>query len=413
MLADWFDREIWSSRGLREYGEPVSPENLLADVPECIWPGLMGASLLPLMTNTFGDWICGRVSAENRIDTIIQWYHGGGDWIPWGHELSEAIVFDALQSRLPGKRRRHAIPASDFPHSVPPHEQSQQAHDRLLTWSLEHMPDQITRLLDAVNTPADEVASVLIESGVAEVAVRCELIQASLNLSLLSSLPAGSIGVHEDNAQQVSRWSLDHDTIPDNVRDLIESACGSPDCLSQDWQAAETHAVAVTQLAPDVAWGWDIAGYAAQRRADLSTAQSRYLSGAKCSVFSDQSIRLQTHWTSSQAGKFSAAMLAESFPQTVSDSIYLQAVCESDSIRRSDLVSRYWIEHAEAACRENDFSVALDYFHCAGWDLGMRPITAFAGLLDQIIDLAEKSGQRGRAAMATVHRRCLRDRYGD
>ncbi|WP_145172528.1 hypothetical protein [Rubripirellula lacrimiformis] len=442
-LADWFESDQWQQTGRQEYHAAVTPGELLADAPEPIWPGLMNASLLPLISNRSGDWICGVVDENSQISRLVQWYHGGGDWILWGNGLPEAIAFDRLQSRLPGPRRRHAIPAEDP--GAPPITVAPSQADRLATadpenaaskntaskntdlentdpwieWATQYLPPSVAEVLRSESTlDPGQLAGCLIDAHVAETAVRCELIQDALQLSVFSALPRSVVEKFSSDSDQISRWSLQHDSIPPDVRQAIteafncagNTAADAP--FEQDWDAAETQAVAVTQLTPDIAWGWDISGLAALRRGDRSVARDRFLRGIECSVFSDQSIRLQTHGTVRIAAKFSAAMLAESFPETVAESPYLQALCEPNLMRRSDRVSKHWWQLAETAFDEGDFAEAHRCYVAAGWDVGMRPITAFADLLDRIAESADRSKQTGRSALARVHRGCLQDRYG-
>ncbi|TWU48318.1 SMI1/KNR4 family protein [Rubripirellula reticaptiva] len=422
-LADWFDSEIWAQTGIHEYCDPVSPATLLDETPDVIWPGLMNANLVPLIANMAGDWLCGRIDPDNRIGQIVQWYHGGGDWIIWGNDLPEAIAFDALVSRLPGQRRRHAIPADDFfANSTASSTAGSTASENtgpLVQWASRHLPDAIQKLVNSPESSklddANRVANQLIEHGIAEVTVRCELVQDALQLSTLALLERDVLLDLEIDPGSIAQWAFDHDTIPERHRDAIVTALKSRDLADgfvQQWDVAETHAEVVTRIAPDTAWGWDIAGYAALRRGDRELAKRRFLSGIDCSCFSDQSIRLETHWTSQDASKFSAAMLAKAFPETLKESEYLRCLCIPNLIERSDSVSEHWRGLAEAATSSGRNRDAHDHLVAAGWDIGMRPITAFGELIQRIGDTADRSGQKARAATARIHRACLKDRYG-
>ena len=94
VLVDWFDSDIWKRKGCGEYSSPVEPALLLSDAPEQVWPGLMSCDLIPLVESTAGDWLCVRVDENSMASEVVQWYHGGGDWIPWGQDIAQAIVFD-------------------------------------------------------------------------------------------------------------------------------------------------------------------------------------------------------------------------------------------------------------------------------------------------------------------------------
>ncbi len=222
VLADWFDREIWKRAGRNEYHEPIDPESLLVAAPEAIWPGLMTCDLLPIISNRAGDWLCVRVDHNNVASEIVQWYHGGGDWIPWGHNLAEALVFDALIDRLPGKSRRHAIPAEDPRPNGDAHDP---VADPILDWALQHLPPSVTIAFDAA-TRESEVARILLDAGVAEIAVRCELVLSALMQperkfeQLLRADPSVS-------RAQLAEWSFDTDRIPDQKRSLLQQIHGN------------------------------------------------------------------------------------------------------------------------------------------------------------------------------------------
>lgn len=419
ILADWFDREIWNQSGHGEFHAGITPTELLAKAPEPIWPGLMNADLVPIVSNQAGDWLCARIGPDNVMATIVHWYHGGGDWIEWGDDLAQAIVFDAIQHRLPGPRRRHAIPAEEFSNSDSSANIGNADVDPLLAWALEHSPPAIGDLFGSDSIDANAVAATLIDHGVAEVAVRCELVQAALNLSALnlSALPdlASEALSHAGlcpGPDAFAKASFDRSMIDDDVAAKLDAAMGSDAWRHQEWSVAESHAVAVTKRSPEMAWAWDVAGYAAMRRDDDLVAMARYLNGSRCQVFSDQSIRLQTLWTASRAAKFSAAQLQQHFAGAVAESEYLTALCITDSIVRSDRVSQHWLAVGEDAMASGDANLALKCFIAAGWDIGMRPITAYADLLGRIASTAQKAGQTGRARLASVHRACLLDRYG-
>lgn len=403
MLADWFDREVWRRIGQGEYRQPIDPVALLAPAPEEIWPGLMGCDLLPLLSNTVGDWLCARVDGHNQVAEVIQWYHGGGDWIIWGSNLAEAIVFDAISDRLPGPSRRHAVPA-ESPRPIQPSDE-----DPILNWALEHMPPSVVGLFESQRQDSDSVAEILIDEGVAEVAVRCELVQHALSPSLpFSADLSRKLGIPPC---ELAQWSFDSHRIPKDKRKLIEQVGACHLLQEHDWADAEAHALRVTELAPQIAWGWEIAGYAAHRRGDLQLAKTRYLQASQCSIFSDQSIRLQTHWTAHHAAKFSVARLAELFPELVAASAYLNRLCEPAPTRRGERTTAYWTEQASMRIAAGNPAQAYHCLVAAGWDIGAQPITAFADLLDQISDTADLAGQFARGEVARTHRVCLRDRY--
>jgi tetratricopeptide (TPR) repeat protein len=405
-LADWFDGEIWKQVGGSEYHAPIDPELLLTAAPEAIWPGLMTCDLLPLIGNTAGDWLCVRVDQNNVAAEIVQWYHGGGDWIPWGNNLAEALVFDSLIDRLPGQSRRHAIPAED---PRPRGDANDPATDPILGWALQYLPPSVAVAFDAA-THESEVGQLLLDAKVAEIAVRCELVLSALMRpernfeQLLRADPSLS-------RIELEEWSFDTERIPDHKRSLLQQL-GASLVGRQDWNAAADLAEPITRLAPELAWAWDIVGYAAERRGDLELAKSCYRNAAQCSVFTDQSVRLETHWATDQSAKFSVSRLLLLSPDEVGQSTYLSLLCDPDTNRRGPETTAYWIEQGSRFAAAEGFHQAYRCFMAAAWDVGAKPITAYGELLERIAEMAHSSDQPARAEIARTHRRCLRDRYG-
>ena len=403
-LADWFDSRQWRESGFGEYHQPVHPETLLSPAPDCIWPGLMSADLLPLIGNASGDWLCARIDRGGDASGIIQWYHGGGDWIPWGRTIAEAILFDTVVDRLSDAPRRHAVPATS-PRPRPPRGE----HDPLVRWALTHLPDSLEPDLQAASN-AESVARAVLDAEVAEVAVRCERILAILKQparQVLDSLASRQRSVERETW---SEWSFDLTRIPTEMRDAIEPDDGRLARL-QDWEAAARHAEQVVRLAPDLAWAWDVLGYAAENRGDPGAAIGMYRRSAECSVFSDQSIRLETHWTNASAAKFSVARLKSLAPDVVEGSEYLSLLCDADVHRRRVLATEYWSGQASSRAENQQWDQACDAHFAAGWDVGAASMPAYAKLLDRLADAADHAGQAGRAELARTHLRCHRDRY--
>ncbi|MGI9470611.1 MAG: SMI1/KNR4 family protein [Rubripirellula sp.] len=404
-LADWLDREIWRQKGTGEYRDPVEIEQMLVDAPEPIWPGLMSCDLIPLISNSAGDWLCVRVNDENVAGQIVQWYHGGGDWIPWGNELTEAVVFDALVDRISPDSRRHAIPAEA------PRPDSQDLNDPVLHWALSHMPSDITSLFHG-QPDRQRIIEALLDARIAEVAVRCELMLISLSQPSIELLEK-ALG---DQSKQVGRsrlteWVFDVDRIPSIGRESIEATLGTP-LDGHDWKTAAEHASVTSKIAPELAWPWEIVGYQAERSGNQKAAIQAYIQAANCSVFTDQSVRLNTHWESDHSSKFSIARLAQLAPEARAGDAYFREMKESDPTRRRSGVTNYWMRLGSEYVSEGNFVEALRCFMAAGWDIGAEPITIFAQLLDSISSAAERCGQHARAEVAATHRRCLQQRYG-
>jgi hypothetical protein len=402
-LADWFDSEIWKETGRSEYCDPVDAQTLLDGAPDVIWPGLMPCDFLPLIGSHAGDWLGVRFDRENRCSEIVQWYHGGGDWIPWGKTISEAIVFGAVCNRLPGPRRRHAIPADDFSESS-----CEPQSDPWLRWASDHVGIDHQQMVD-VTHDGIELANTLLQHKIAEVAVRCELVQSALDETLsdvLNHRTAQALGIDWPTAV---RWMFDNDEIPEAKRQRLESRHGYKPGSKQDWQLAQQHALAVTESAPDIAWGWDLLGYCHEKAQQAEQAKQAYRQGITKSVFSDQSVKLRTHWTAKTGAKFSAARLIEICSPSDAEisADYVAALTEGTQVQRRVAVKDYWLAIAKESTVAHDRYEAL---MAAGWDLGAEPIAAFADILNEVSK--SDAAQTARTTLATTHRECMRQRYG-
>src|SRR5262245_37578083 len=94
-LRAWLDDGIWKQAGGAEFCRPRTPEQLVSPEPGSIWAGFMLPDTLPFIGNQYGDWLCLRIGFSNRVDEVLYWCHGGGDWIPYGRTLAESLIYDA------------------------------------------------------------------------------------------------------------------------------------------------------------------------------------------------------------------------------------------------------------------------------------------------------------------------------
>jgi len=423
-LVDWFDREIWNLEGHGEYRQGVHPDELLAAAPSPIWPALMPCDFLPISGNIAGDWLCVRIAADNTASEVVQWYHGGGDWIPWGKSIAEALIFDALSVNLPGPSRRHADPAENprldsapsatgdtlQPHACESAVSRWIGGDALADWAASQVAPEVAALLAGQNRGLP-ITDTLLAHGVSEIAVHCELIQASLQhpwLKLLHPKRASEWGV---TWEEMVKWAFDIDQLPaERHRQLTQAGDHAP-FAGQDWTRARAHAEAASRLDPQLAWPWEIIGYAAEREGQTEAALAAYLRASGCSVFSDQSVRLRTHWATARAAKFSVARMLELSPEAVASNDYLRVLSDEDPQRRRRAACDYWLTQAAQERAQGRFDEAHQAEMSAGWDLGAEPMGAFGNLLDSIARSAEQAGQKARAELARTHRNCLAARY--
>lgn len=404
-LVDWFDSEVWRELGGGEYAIGVDPQVLLGPAPDPIWPALMPPDLLPVVGNGRGDWLCLRVDTEGRVSRIVQWYHGGGDWIPWGRTLAEAIYFDALFERLPGPHRRHALPPEPTPGDA------RNRDDPFLRWAASHVPPSV-RDLPWQDACPPSVADALLDAGACEEAVRCELVQASLVEPLSAVLdPVATQGIHAE-WNRVVEWMFDLRRMPAATRqawgDLFEIDL---DGDAQTWGPVREHCGRVIETAPELAWAWELYGYCCHRNGQRLPAIEAYREGALRSVFTDQSIRMRTHWTGHLAAKFSVAMLRDLSPEAVEGSDYLRILAMEDTPERRNTATRYWTAQSRRCLESGDAAAAHAAAVSAGWDLGAGSLTAYGTLLDAVRDSASAAGFASLAELATTHRGCLQSRY--
>jgi hypothetical protein len=419
----WFDELACDTFCDGEFCEPVHPEILLEPAPEVIWPGLMPPDLLPLVGNTVGDWLCARVAADNSIAEVVYWYHGGGDHLPYGRSIAEALVYDSLTARFPGRARGLAIPAQ----SPQPQSRSPLRERAGVRWALQHLPPSVAEVFDA-DFPVQQTDVRLLELGVSEVAIRCDMALAALDNEVrrrMTPQVAAMLDARWD--QDVVQWMFDPAHMPDHVVQRLAQHWQLPAdrWQHQNWNLAANHCRSIAASRSDLAWTHDILGWAAHRSGDTVAAIDHYGRGAMASLFTDQSVRFRTHFDSDRICKFSVARLAELNATTQIDPDYVQtlSVAQSPADREAtgwrDSVCKYWLSLAEktvaseyiAAVDRESAAYRYELVYRAGWDVGCDSIKRYQQLLNNLVEAAEAAGQAARAELAKAHRDCLQARY--
>lgn len=419
----WFDEDSHQVGLGGEFCEAVHPELLLDEAPEVIWPGLMPPDFLPLVGNAMGDWLCGRVGPDNTITEVVHWYHGGGDCLPYGETLAEAIVYDSLAWRFPGRERRLAIPA---PSDCLESDRMETARSNPLTasvrWALRHLPAPIADVFDE-DFPQDSTGDRLLQYGIAEVAVRCDLALAALDNEVRRRItPQAAAMLDARWDQDIVRWMFDPSLAPsDELRRLADLWNLSLDqWQAQDWDSATEHCRRIAARRHDLAWVHDVLGWGAQRSGDVEAAIGHYGRGAMASLFTDQSVRFRTHFDNDRVCKFSVARLIELDAADRLDSGYVARLLVATSpvdIEMTgwrDRICQYWIDRADLTAGGTDAESAArryDLIYRAGWDVGCDSISRYGMLLGELADCATRAGQFARAELAKTHRECLRSRY--
>ncbi|MEO1615305.1 MAG: SMI1/KNR4 family protein [Planctomycetota bacterium] len=395
-LIRWFDEEVWRVRpGVAVesgFTEALAPDALLQPTPEAIWPALMPCNFLPLLGNRLGDWLCLRFGHDNSVRDVVHWYHGGGDWIPWGNTLSEALLFDALQKRLPGESRQHAIPA-DAAEPLASHDGSH-LHD----WAIESLRDAL--VTDPSQLSGRDLAKCLLDSQLCQPAILCQLVIEALDRSALLSQHDTPPQCEDANWQRVQ---FDHELATGEMKARFEGT-------TQDWASAELRSEQCNQVAPDLSWAWEIRGYALERRGQLEAATAAYEKALDCSSFTDQSVRLRTHGFTPDGQKFAASRMLEQglCPNHASRTAYLNCLNVDSGGERRRRVFQYFRDQAMAASGHQ----AHQLWMRAGWDMGAEPMSVYGEILRSVSTSAEQAGYIAESTLASVHRDCFKSRYG-
>lgn len=461
-LRQWWDSyddtPLWKTAGPGEYRHPATPESLLSEVPDAVWPPLMPPNFLPLVGNGAGDWLCLRLldpdvaAATGRTTDVCHWYHGGGDWMPWGDTLAEALLFDWMLPHLPQSSRRHADPAESI--GDPPQNQTTRPHISQLDhpwarWVKACLP--AIQSIDFMDSSPSELGRQLIAADLCEIPVRCQLTIDSLDSVLSNELEPKSAHQLGLSWNDLMRWCFDLRELPESVAMRLQNELGiAPadfNAHQQQWDVIEEHAEAISRRAGDLSWGHDLIGYCRLRCGDHRAARESFRIALRCSVFTDQSVRLRTHWAMSSNGvaKFAARFLGEKefllnhenhsaneplgnesadsalapieqlglVPQSI-DSITLTHHLGKTTSENSDSVrKRYSAMLMEAAKKTvpDSPATAARLYYCAGWDLGAEPLKCYGDLLDNYINACRQAGWSGHERLARVHRRGLQSRY--
>ncbi len=403
----WLDQRVWAEPGGAEFCRPQTPERILDPEPGTIWAGFMLPDTLPVVGNDYGDWLCLRVAGDGSIGEVIHWSHCGGDWIPFGQNLAEALLYDAWQRVVHPERIQmveSALPPADV--------------FRLARWARGWCPGAAAPILPfwELDTPLDAdmrhaVLNSFHDSQVAEFALRRDRVLQHLESPLkVASEPelARSVGV--DWEPDFVKWVFDTQAVPAAHRARLQQQLHSDGQLfQQDWPSAEQEALAVIQRRRDLGWAFDVAGWAAQRRGDSAAAVELYRAGIQTSWFSDDTVRFRTHWFEEGYGKFAAAQLAGLSDQLTDQQRqdpYLRIFLDNDPTTLRARVHQYWLEQAQQAEQRGEFRRAYQCFYRAGWDLGLQPITGYEAIFDGLARTARRRAHpcsgRSRAAASTI-----------
>ena len=363
----WFDRDAVQVPLAGEFRETSQFIFLLDSAPTIVWPGLMLPDTLPLIGNEYGDWLCVRVDSTNRFGELVHWYHGGGDWIPVGNTLAEAVLHDVVDQFRPrvGQVLRGATESTS--------------------------PEHLTNVIERLN---EERLQSWLAASLGEELGESHSRRAGLRdvLNALSTTNYLSAIQHLEQAG----WSVEA-----ALCDQIEYALQVP-----DWKEAERLALRLLSRRSDLAWAVDIAGLAAKRRGELVAASEIYFMGRFASAFSNQSIRMRSHGFEPQFGKVALAEmwnLRDHLSSAQRDDSYLQRVWQTPARDLQREVQKYWMSAGKQSMSAGNFANAYDNFYRAGWDIGAQRMTDYLDVFAGLIESAQAAGWTARANVAATH----------
>jgi tetratricopeptide (TPR) repeat protein len=410
----WLDTGWYKIPCGGEFQHALHPDELLRPTPDSIWAGFMLPDTLPLISNRYGDWLCWRVAADDSIQEVLHWYHGGGDWLPFGRTTSEAIVLDCTRASTPSASYASGLVSSK--------NSSGDEHPSLWQWACERQ-----ELLGLGAMPTIQLRDPARGGGyhadltrrLAEnPAVLFDCILAAINWTLKEKADPGLARKFQVAWEPVMiQWMFDSSLIPSERRGELFQALGVADNPgdAQDWNRAAEVAKYLAACRSDLGWVFDVLGWCYERAGHFDLAIESYRQGILTSVFSDQSIAVRTHWYDERFRKFSAARLfalKEHLPGSLRADTYLNLLWNAPLKSGRIEIRRYWLEKAQQQLAEQNPQGAYDSFYRAGWDVGSHELSSYVEILEGLIRAAELAGWNARAAVAQVHLACLKNRLG-
>lgn len=369
----WFNQTSHETQLPGFFRRPVDLDGLCAQRPSQIWAGFMLPDSLPILGNGYGDWICARVNQDGEISELIHWYHGGGDWVPVGRNLAEAVVHDAVDVHRPVRKQmlRGAVETTRARGS---------SHSSAL---LEWLSNSL--LPSHPQASADKLESLLLQANATNYATS---VQSLIDLQIAPDAAAC------DQIEQIIQHS-------------IPSENGSLHMLSEeDCERIIALCETVLSRRQDLGWSHSLLGWCQQLNGNKPAGRESFFHGRLASAFSDQSVRLRLHRFEQRYGKFSIAQLAASkanlSPEMLEDS-YLSNCLASKDVNLVARIQDYWLTMAQQASSQGDHAAAYAYAFNAGWDLGAANMASYRKILDFLAGSAAKAGWAARAAIAQAH----------
>lgn len=420
----WFDHDQYRIALPGEFRSPLTAQQLSSPAPAQIWAGFMLPDTLPLIGNQYGDWICVRVGPDGSLGELLHWYHGGGDWIPLGSDLAEVVVHDVVDHFRPiaGQMLRGA------PESIEPQQRTRVleafAEPELRNWMSERLAvssGQGSSAIGTVRGALSHLEQALTQGDYAGAlqhmqacnwspdAIACDRIQYVLQQSVTQLAdPRLARALSVNWAPDYLLWLFDVATIPTAARERIDALTGlnSNWWEQQDWKLAGNLAGEVLLRRQDLGWAFNVAGWDHRRRGDVAEAAQIYFRGRHASAFSDQAVRMRTHWSDSRYGKFTIAQLSELAdyltPVQQAD-LYLQAAGQAGERPTIKRVQEFWLNESRRLREHQAFGESYDCLVRSGWDMGVDQLTDYQAILSQLVLAAGSAGWHARQAVAQTH----------
>lgn len=376
--SQWFDFLSVNPSLPGCFRHTVDLHALCGSPPGQLWPGFMLPDTLPLLGNGYGDWICVRIDQHDRPSELLHWYHGGGDWIPVGRNLAEAIIHDLVDLYRPVRKQmlRGAVESSR------PGQLAGGLSAPLRSW-LEHalaesplqQAFEFERLLRYLSSgDYHQALELMIEAGLAIDAATCDLVE----LTIQRAVPSEHGSLH---------------LMPEAECGRIEKLCES-----------------VVQRRSDLGWSFSLLGWCQHSNKQRELACETFFAGRFASAFSDQSVRLRLHKFEQRFGKYSIAQLVASrslLTDSMQHDSYLQIFLSGRPGNLVGLVQEYWLGLAQQAMQAADFASAYDYAYNAGWDIGAASMAGYRQALEILHQSATCANWPARAAIAKANLDCL------
>ena len=407
-VEEYFDSRVWKDftealnrcefSHLGGFTEQVDPERLLDPASATVWGGQMLPDTLPILENGGGDVIAMRFSASGVVSELIQWWHEGGIWRPFGQTLAEAILCDVATTRFAMEDDAiHDELSSERPAEHWAVNWVCKTTGPTLVW-----PDSLK---------GDRLCAIrsMLDADLCEHVLRQESCLSFLECGFQRSyrkMSGESLAEHLGlDWPSISDWYFDTSRIPVEYHAKLSELLNAPidDLIRQDWDRAAEEARRVQSLRPDLGWPFGVMGWAADRLGDSASASTHYLDAIRAMGTSSAMsfLRLERDFLVKRINELRQYLSPEALkdPQTVAALLPPTREFASSNLRR------FWMSEARKAEEVADHRRAYNCYYRAGWDDYCTDDMDL--ILDGLVRSAEGAGMTGLAHLAAHHRASL------